>query len=380
MRFLLILTTWACCISIFAQKFHDAALFNAPNGNVKYIEYNEGRVVFKENGQIDKENSTYLSFYKKYLINYDKEKYPISLITDVDETKIEYDNQRRISKRTVKGGSNYIVEYEYGDNTIIETKIVLENGHPQKSNITYNIITYDDRNNLTSRGIIGSSHTSTSVDYNRIGVGNTSYLQPEFHQTTISEGHVENDRVIGYYSDNVFESGKVDTDVTFEESLHPFCVDCYYPKYMKSRLESKKVSFRTGKFVFNYISVVNPNQTLYGRPIVNMTAKYSAKDYFSDYRFWITFDNAEQRNDFMVFLIEQLEEKGVKFKRKDLKEGIQFEFNRGVHHSLTSNNRKVSMFMDELDNTVPSVCICWDPHDFPDISKKTPDLKWKDNH
>jgi len=363
-----------------AQQYHDAAIFNAPNGDVKYIEFNEGRVTFTKNGKIDKANSPYLSFFKKYVVKYDKQWYPISVTTDFDETKIEYDDQHRIIKREVKGSSNYLLEYEYVHETIKETKTVLENGRPVKSSITYDIITYDDRNNLTSRGIVGESHTSTSVTYEQIGLVTTGYLAPQFHQTTIVEGHVENDRVIGYYTNNVFESGMVDTDVSFETAMHPFCMNVYNPKNLLRRIKSSKYHYRTGKFVKKYINIEQPSYTFYGHPIVDMTAGYYSSKEILDYTYLVTFDNVEQRNDFIVFFIEQLKDQGFTFERINLKNGIRFEYNFQPYKNLQRViiHRRVSIIMDELSDKTPCMRVSWCTAQYPDEEKHIPHIKWKD--
>jgi len=53
--FFIFIMTILCSTTVAQQKYHDAAMFNAPNGNVKYIEYEDGRIFFAEDGSLVKE-------------------------------------------------------------------------------------------------------------------------------------------------------------------------------------------------------------------------------------------------------------------------------------------------------------------------------------
>lgn len=95
-------------VAIAQHKYHDAAMFNVHNGNVKCIEYETGTINFSEDGKLIKDESPYLSLYTKFDIIRDENGYPIELITNFDNTKFEYDNEGRISKRTISSNNKIL--------------------------------------------------------------------------------------------------------------------------------------------------------------------------------------------------------------------------------------------------------------------------------
>ena len=111
--FLLLGLTILYSTAVAQQKYHDAAMFNAPNGNVKYIEYEDGRVCFAEDGSLVKDESSYLELFSKYEIKRNAEGYPISVTTEYDKTTYEYDEKHRIIKRTITGSTKMIISYDY---------------------------------------------------------------------------------------------------------------------------------------------------------------------------------------------------------------------------------------------------------------------------
>lgn len=98
------------------QRYYDAAAFYLL-GDVQYLFTSTGILYFNEDGSLNKIKSTALNDYNKYDIQRNANGYPIKIITDHEEILLEYYEGGRLSKRTVRGSSNYITTYSHSESS-----------------------------------------------------------------------------------------------------------------------------------------------------------------------------------------------------------------------------------------------------------------------
>lgn len=323
------------CIPAIAQRYHDAALFNAPNGKVKYIEYNTGRICFDEDGKIDLKQSTYLTLYDKFEISYDEQGYPVTLTTNVDEQTIKYDEKHRISSRQFKGDTKYTIVYQYYQHEIIMRQQFLENGRINTITTKYYQISFDDRDNWTSKrgkteGNTLVNTTTTSFAFNPWGAGSFSNASSRNVDIDLE------DRVIAYWTDNHF--AKTDSpnelSLTDENDLLPFFLPDlkkYTPSEIKKSLREKGIEFKDEKY---YLKAKNSDKLLYGVPVAYMESIKDGSRAVRNYAFRMDFSSKEQRGDFVVFLIEELKRMGIQLTNCDVKNGINYKLNSIFTYSI----------------------------------------------
>ncbi len=121
-----------------AQKYHDAAAFDA-YGHVKWILTDVGLLYFNEDGRLDKSKSTALSDYEKYQIDRDAAGYVKKITTDFEVMTFAYDSDGKLVKKTVRGSGNFTTTLERdADNKYqTETTRVLS-GRQENTSIKYN--------------------------------------------------------------------------------------------------------------------------------------------------------------------------------------------------------------------------------------------------
>ena len=336
MRHHILLLLSLVCIPVIAQHYHDAALFNAPNGNVKYIEYNTGRICFDKDGKIDFKQSTYLTLYDKFEISYDEQGYPVTLTTNVDEQTIKYDEKHRISSRQFKGENKYTVVYQYYQSQVIMRQQFLENGRLNTITTKYHQVTFDDRDNWTSKrgkteGNTFVNTTSTSFSFNHWGTGS-------FGSASSRQVDMDNeDRVIAYYTDNHFT--KTDSpdelSLTDENDLFPFFLPDlkkYTPSEIKKSMRENGIEcedIKKGWLVAN-----NSDKFLYGVPVCYMESIKNGSKEVRNFKFRMDFSNKEQRGDFVVFLIEELKKMDIQLTSCDVKYGINYRLNSSFTYTI----------------------------------------------
>lgn len=136
-RLSLVLALWAVVASLFAQKYHDAAAFDA-YGHVKWILTDVGLYYFGEDGRLDKSKSTALADYDKYQIERNASGYISKITTDFEVQTFAYTADHRLAKITVKGGSNYSVGYERDDDQGYQTETTkVLSGRQENTSVRY---------------------------------------------------------------------------------------------------------------------------------------------------------------------------------------------------------------------------------------------------
>ncbi len=101
-RYVLLAAFMLLCQMGYAQKYHDAAAFDA-YGNVKWILTDVGLLYFNEDGRLEKSKSTALSDYEKYQIERDAAGYMKKITTDFETLIFTYDANHKLIKKTGKG-------------------------------------------------------------------------------------------------------------------------------------------------------------------------------------------------------------------------------------------------------------------------------------
>lgn len=352
MRHRILLLLSLVCIPAIAQRYHDAALFNAPNGKVKYIEYNTGRICFDQDGKIDLKQSTYLSLYDKFEISYDEQGYPVTLTTNVDEQTIKYDEKHRISSRQFKGETKYTIVYQYYQYQVIMRQQFLENGRLNTVTTKYHQISFDDRDNWTSKR--GKTEGNTFVNTTSTNFSFNPWVSGSFGSSSSRQVDMDNeDRVIAYYTDNRF--AKTDSpdelSLTDENDLLPFFLPDlkkYTPSEIKKSLRENGIEFKEGKY---YLVAKNSDKLLYGVPITYMESTKDGSRAVRNFAFRMDFSSKEQRGDFVVFLIEELKKKDIQLTSCDVKYGIDY----GLNSMFTYTIKYVDF--DEDKNPIHGVSI-----------------------
>ena len=323
------------CIPAIAQRYHDAALFNAPNGKVKYIEYNTGRICFDEDGKIDFKQSTYLTLYDKFEISYDEQGYPVTLTTNIDEQTIKYDEKHRISSRQFKGESKYMVVYQYFKNEVLMRQQFIENGKINTVTTRYYQNSFDDRANWTSKR--GKTEGNSSINTTSTNFSFNPWVSGSFGNASSTKVDYDNeDRVIAYWTDNHFvkTDSPNELSLTDENDLLPFFLPDlkkYTPSEIKKSLREKGIEFKDEKY---YLKAKNSDKLLYGVPVAYMESIKDGSRAVRNFLFRMDFSNKEQRGDFVVFLIEELKKLDIQLANRDVKYGINYGLNSAFTYSI----------------------------------------------
>ena len=325
-------------VMTFAQVFHDAALFNAPFDRVKCIYYGDGCVYFTENGKIDKLKSTYLALYDTYKIKRDADGYPISVVTNFDKTTIEYDANKRIKKRIVKGNGTVIITYEYFSSQVKETRITSEGGQTKKQEIVYNVCDFDYRGNWIKKGIFGTLHNDTEVENEDI-IGSV-YSRQIVTTTNYYVGRTNENRFIAYWSGYNFKKSDSPKEVSLLGALKdPFFIGMglWVPyKELKKKLKAEKINCSIKKIYYSHnIYMDTCDRLIYGFPIIDLHAEYYNIKWWGRMNYDITIAIADKakRDDFFVFLMEELQSQKIPYELilpkgvSDYKEVIEIDYN-----------------------------------------------------
>lgn len=152
-----------CALFIHAQKYHDAAAFDA-YGNVRFILTDVGFYRFNKDGSLEKKASTALDEYEKYVITRSADGYITKIVDDFNTTSYFYDESKKLIKKSVRGKSNYSITYE----RIVEknrtpqirevTKIL--DGPQENTAVTFWCEGIDDKNWLLKRCAEGGKETT----------------------------------------------------------------------------------------------------------------------------------------------------------------------------------------------------------------------------
>ena len=321
MKLLLHLLLVCVTIPCYAQKFHDAALFNAANGNIRYIETLDGRISFTKDGKIDKANSPYLSTYNTYNVQYNTKGYPIQLTTDFDKTKFEYDDNNRIKKRVITGSTNMTLTYDYDNNLnkVKETKVVLEGGRPQKAETIYDVNTFDSRNNWIQRGVSGNAHTDTHVETTQIGLAVSGYKSQHVSTSTYYTDDSNELRLICYWGYDRFKND-ANTDIDFIDAIkYPFLIKyarCNVkPKNLEKHLKYSKLKYeyKKGYSKSRDVTMSPSDTTCFGYPLIFHAGYYRDFDYLNEYDVTIVMDNKD-KDDFFCYMLDVLKSKDLDYK------------------------------------------------------------------
>ena len=332
-RFSLILLAFIlCCVVVAQQKYHDAAIFNAPYGNVKFIDYDEGRIVFAKDGSLVKKESTYLEMFSKYIIKRNPEGYPILVITEFDKSEYEYDAQHRISKRTIiVNGSKIIYTYDYSKYpNVTITLLEYKGGKPKKSEVEYDMNGFDFRGNWIQKGKEGECIEEQRLSKSYASATSVTPYSINLETEYKYIGQEKEVRKISYWRDQTFTFKR--TDSSLETNLyygvrHPFFfgvgkeakdIEKYIKKNKVEHIRQKELSTVE-------ITIPNSGRVFYGYPIVNMKCRYISKKYSVNYKFTIKIDDKAEREAFAEFLMEE----GIKYVtlKESGKNGLCFEDN-----------------------------------------------------
>lgn len=151
MKYWLLLALIATVQSVFAHQYHDAAAFDA-YGNVKWVLTDVGLLYFNEDGRLDKSKSTALSDYEKYQIERDATGYVKKITTDFETMYFTYDAEHKLTKKTVRGSSNYSTTYERDAENKYQTEVTrMLSGRQENTAIKFR--TYDDGENWICKSV-----------------------------------------------------------------------------------------------------------------------------------------------------------------------------------------------------------------------------------
>lgn len=335
-RFFLILGLSVLCNAVSAQqKYHDAAMFNAPYGNVKCLEYESGKIIFCKDGSLNKEESTYLQFFSKYEIKRDEEGYPISLTTEYDTSTYEYDDTRRVSKRTIMAnGSKLVFSYYFSYST--DVTVTLEEykaGYPQKTTVLYDMNEFDFRGNWMQKGKKGERIEEQTLKREQLGtVGDCSYFL-ELDTKVRYIGQEKEARKISYWADTFYTFKRSDSPKEinlYSAASRPF----FFPvdreakeieKYIKkNKIEHSRKNYGA---LDSYVQITIPvsDRVFFGYPITNMIFQYIAKypKKWGKYKFTIKIEDKAEREAFVDFLIAEGEKNGTL--KESSKDGLFFK-------------------------------------------------------
>lgn len=314
--FLLLGLTILCSTAVAQQKYHDAAMFNAPKGNVKYIEYEDGRIFFAEDGSLVKEESSYLSQYSAYNIKRDNDGYPIEVTTDSDKTLIEYTEDKRVRKRTIIiGGEKLIYAYDYKEfPKVTMTRFEFIDDIPKTKETIYDMNEFDAQGNWVKKGIEGIKREKqvTHVENANLLVTDPVVRQIVWTSTErYYEGREEQNRIVSYRYNKEFKRSDSPNEINiFYSVVHPFFFNAgWSSKGIKKHIKANKIEHELKENVgWKEIEILIPesDKVFFGYPIGNMQYRCdkSGDDYYPDYRFIIYIDSIAERDGFFEYIVE----------------------------------------------------------------------------
>lgn len=330
--------------NLFAQMYHDAALFEVFKGIVDRIEYPSGNVCFFSDGRIDKNSSTYLSQFSKYEIERDNEGYPIKLVTEYDETVIEYDSFHYISKKIITGvNKNVEMNYSRSNSNISISINSLESGQRNTSIQLYDNINWDYMDNWISLGTRGTKVPETKIwrEYSTAGdvIGSVNWETTEKYVG----GKVFEHRQIIYREENdmFFTKPVASNEVTLSQMLEePFFLGIpaaqANDKILKKALEKAGYKLWLRKNHYPKYKKLSPNKyndhfrnnqkSFYGLPLLPYLA------YNNDYQRYSVYIRCEDNMQMMKllnFLRREFGDKSVTVS------GINTEYSYKYKNSLT---------------------------------------------
>ncbi len=311
------------CLSLFAtvtyaqKAYHDAAMFDISNGKVKYIEYtaDKSRITFSEDGRIIKKESPYLSIYSKYEIKRDKDGYPVTLTTEFDKTKFEYDSSKRISKRTViSGGQTVVFSYNYEKlPNVTITRIESEAGQPKKTDEVFDMNEFDAFGNWIQKGKKGTLKTEQKVSTD------IYFFDTAHHGQTTSveyvdkyDGQTKENRIIAYASDKSYKRSDSPNEVKLEEAIKDFFFFNVGDRFkdVAKHIKKNKVEHTMKKGYYGRREIIIPNsdKLFYGNPITSMCYNYfkGSLSENGDYSFVIELADPSDSEDFLKFLAGEM--------------------------------------------------------------------------
>lgn len=300
-----------CSMGLAQQKYHDSAIFNAPNGNVKYIEYENGRVCFTEDGRLIKKESSYLELFSKYEIKRDAEGYPISVTTEYDQTTYEYDEKHRIIKRTIIGPTKMIFSYDYSSLPNVKISLLEQRaGQPQKTDELFDMNGFDFRGNWTQKGKQGTREKVQNVDQYYVGTVGDGHYQQFVTNSYKYVGRESESRRIAYWHNHKFNKSDSANEIDlFYAVENPFFFGVGEKiKPVLQYIKKNKIahSFKKGYVGRREITIAESDKCFYGYAIVNMKYDYfSRHTYPLGYSFTIKIDDTHEQDDFFNFLAEQ---------------------------------------------------------------------------
>lgn len=333
----------------YSQKFHDARIFNAPNGNVKSIEYEDGILLFSEDGRLIKDGSTYISFYSKYKITHNAQGFPVSLETDFENISFEYDTLGRIIKRTVKGSKNNITLYDYKEDGSVEiTDVDLSNGQPKKTGNIYDMNEYDWNGNWIQKGKKGKIEKTQDVYQERIGLIVSGHYETYVINGEKVVGREAENRKIRYYNLPTFKILDSPNEVSIYEAIEDplFLGAGTDKKKFSEKLKENDIDITKGYYGHRSATLKKSNKTFYGFPISNMlTSYFKDKDFkdLSQYRFLVEIPQPDIRDEFFEFLRNIYTDSNYKYNVTP---------DRVTFQSLTGSNKTVIYFFKTEEGVV----------------------------
>ncbi len=307
-----------CSVVVAQHKYHDAAMFNAPNEKVKSIKYATGMINFSEEGKLIKDESSYLKMYSKYDILRDSNGYPIELITDFDTTKFVYDDEKRISKRIVSAGNSTVIfAYEYFGSDVTITRVESVAGQPKNTVTKYDMNEFDVFGNWVQKGIKGTKRTEATVktDYT-LGNATNQYAVNTWTTTEYKdyyEGQEKEIRKITYGYDGVYTRG----DSTDEISIVSAVKDYFFLgvgdsfKEVEKYIKKNKVECEQeiDSYGYHLLTIPKSDKLYYGNPIINMLFSHTGRSgkIYGEYSFIIELKDLSQKDDFLKFIADTLD-------------------------------------------------------------------------
>ncbi|MBQ8364683.1 MAG: hypothetical protein IJX41_02200 [Bacteroidaceae bacterium] len=289
--FRFVLFVFLCVIPLCAsaRKYYDAAAFDLV-GHVRYMLTSTGRISFKEDGSLDKANSTALSEYKKYAISRSKDGYPVKIVTDFETILLEYDDTHKLTKKTVRGTSNYTITYyrEYSKilNWQKETFMMLDGS--RKSDVKKYSVSIDSRNNWISRNELEAPETE------------------------------KEERFMAYWTSRKYERGESEIDIfsTLSAPLEIEGFDKMQLKDIKWELKARKLKYKS---YLSHYTITNYGKTYYGYNVTPEFHCLKKKSTPSDFSIIVNLPMriGEHYEDIVAFMINEATERGyeVKFDR-----------------------------------------------------------------
>lgn len=314
--FRFVLFVFFCVIPLCAsaRKYYDAAAFDLV-GHVRYMLTSTGRISFKEDGSLDKANSTALSEYKKYAISRSKDGYPVKIVTDFETILLEYDDTHKLTKKTVRGTSNYTITYsrEYSaEKLYIQEEALLKLDGSGASTTKRYGIKIDSRNNWTWR---------------------KEYNAPEVDKET---------RWMAYWINNKYERADADIDLLLALSV-PLGIDGFGKMKLKDIKREIKARKLTYKLFASQYTFENYGGTYYGYNVIpNFYCNKKTSPWFYKLIINLPTPKGAVHDELIAMMIDELAEQGYEVKHKD--GALKFVYN-GYNCVLGYNNYPYGIYL-----------------------------------